>query len=957
MVADELAGVRLRPVVSLPADIERRADRYKKFCMSSDERIAAQYLSPSGFSFWRWSDDGEVIHWAGGGTIVFRSQLRQIVDALAPEGLPPFEALLMLLAACRSDWRGSPAHLGKFAKVLADAMFGGHDEWIYGSHDEWLKALAWKLDAVSSLPEARRSTTTARIALARAVFETVREPMTAAAAHSVANLLRGSSIKLFATNTGQAAGPDWMSDLILLSRCIDRVDLNRLEEFERTGTDLLPRPAEIDEPEFSSIRELLGSIEHDEELAGLARLARHVMAGLSLPRPLTEPEELPVGGFSDISHRGPFDRLLVSELANDDDVLMTRVALHEALYLRREAPPKSPPDSRVVVFDVGIRMWGVPRLFGTAVGLALGATVDKAAGVRFLRAEGDVLAEVPLQNREDLIEHLEVLRHETHAGAALPAVANLARATHEEAAVILVTSREATADPEFQQSLAQAGLSGLHVATVNRQGEFELTERTAFGARQLAAQRLSIDEILEPPARRSGAAASSIRLLRPEYDPELPAILSVDPFPFRLPHSIQRGRAWHIPEAGVAALTSDGRFMLWDEPGLAARQLSDGIPPGEVLHRGGDPDTLRAVVRGRKGVFLIQADVETGEVSSLWLAAKSLKVQAACEHNGRLMLIRKGEIESFDPVSGEFLQELRIPAGLKWRNGRYFTANGNLHVLSHTGLSPHFEEVFPDDFQVACTGGFDSHEHEGPVGLTVGGAFVTWDRKTILTSSDIPIAPPLRITDVSFDGDVVLLESINTYQKATVHLSAGRCTPVCDAIADSSSVQWVHQRSVRTRFRMFSISPGPRLSFWNKGSSVWEIARQTTSGVMRVQSISGGDSRRTTPFDALRPCLLPGDRRFQLRVATAPDGSRIYVDSRGLLHLRSSNIEIPELSFVILDDGELACWSSDGTRVGPHYLIGNPGTVNRNEPGRVAALHIQTQLNRFLDHCTSHGNR
>ena len=83
--------------------------------------------------------------------------------------------------------------------------------------------------------------------------------------------------------------------------------------------------------------------------------------------------------------------MLVSELANDADVLMTRVALNEALYLRREAPPKSPPEQRIVIFDAGIRMWGVPRLLGTAVGLALGANADKASEVKFLRAEGDQL--------------------------------------------------------------------------------------------------------------------------------------------------------------------------------------------------------------------------------------------------------------------------------------------------------------------------------------------------------------------------------------------------------------------------------------------------------------------------------------------------------------------------------------------------------------------------------------
>ena len=115
------------------------------------------------------------------------------------------------------------------------------------------------------------------------------------------------------------------------------------------------------------------------------------------------------------------------------------------------------------------------------------------------------------------------------------------------------------------------------------------------------------------------------------------------------------------------------------------------------------------------------------------------------------MLITQGEVESFDPHSGEFLQSTRIPAGFKWRNDRLFTSNSTLHALSHTGLSPHFEQVFPDDYRVSCTGRFYSHVHGGAVGVTLGGAFVTWDRKTILTSCHLSVPPPLRVADVSFN--------------------------------------------------------------------------------------------------------------------------------------------------------------------------------------------------------------
>ena len=80
----------------------------------------------------------------------------------------------------------------------------------------------------------------------------------------------------------------------------------------------------------------------------------------------------------------------------------------------------------------------------------------------------------------------------------------------------------------------------------------------------------------------------------------------------------------------------------------------------------------------------------------------------------------------------------------------------------------------------------------------------------------------------------------------------------------------------------------------------------------------------------------------------------LLIHLRDMIHLRSSNTAIPELSFVILDDGELACWSSDGTMVGPKYLVSGRGEVDRSEAGRERALAIRDQFNRFLNHCVDH---
>jgi len=84
-----------------------------------------------------------------------------------------------------------------------------------------------------------------------------------------------------------------------------------------------------------------------------------------------------------------------------------------------------------------------------------------------------------------------------------------------------------------------------------------------------------------------------------------------------------------------------------------------------------------------------------------------------------------------------------------------------------------------------------------------------------------------------------------------------------------------------------------------------------------------------------------------LRAARWPDGSRAYLDDRGILHLQSKRTEIPEVSMVIPDvDGPFSAWSSDEVLSGEEYFIGkqkpSPGA------GRIIASHIRQFVSEIL---------
>src|SRR6185295_3201779 len=60
-----------------------------------------EYLRAPADAEWRWADNASAIVWRDGSTIAFREEISQILEWLAPNGLPPFGSIVHLLAATR----------------------------------------------------------------------------------------------------------------------------------------------------------------------------------------------------------------------------------------------------------------------------------------------------------------------------------------------------------------------------------------------------------------------------------------------------------------------------------------------------------------------------------------------------------------------------------------------------------------------------------------------------------------------------------------------------------------------------------------------------------------------------------------------------------------------------------------------------------------------------------------
>jgi len=78
-------------------------------------------------------------------------------------------------------------------------------------------------------------------------------------------------------------------------------------------------------------------------------------------------------------------------------------------------------------------------------------------------------------------------------------------------------------------------------------------------------------------------------------------------------------------------------------------------------------------------------------------------------------------------------------------------------------------------------------------------------------------------------------------------------------------------------------------------------------------------------------------RGCTLQIAEWPCGSKAFLDGRGLLHLKSHDPAIPEISLV-LSDGEVAGWTSDGLVCGSAFFFEG---LHHSEPKRVFERILQ----------------
>jgi hypothetical protein len=231
-------------------------------------------------------------------TIALREELALVIEALRLAGLPRFDLVVTVLAAT--------TEAGRRELKLTD------------------------LPAI--FRTARDPATKASLVQ---VLASRRTELAGTAAAATADRLRGSD----APHGAHQHRDSWVlreARAWLRSRIAALGE--QLELAVRTGMSAVPEPAALDLPHATRALRLLDELDRDALLATTAARARRLLAAWRpLRGRLGEPQVAAITPAG-LSLRGPLDRLLLSELAHDPDVLLARLALGEALARRARRP-------------------------------------------------------------------------------------------------------------------------------------------------------------------------------------------------------------------------------------------------------------------------------------------------------------------------------------------------------------------------------------------------------------------------------------------------------------------------------------------------------------------------------------------------------------------------------------------------------------------------------------------
>ncbi|MGV3598289.1 MAG: hypothetical protein ACO1PI_10510 [Bacteroidota bacterium] len=458
--------------------------------MKPNAQEAVDYFTQHKGFFWHWADNGQVIEWDNGETLCYKAEIVDLLRQLKGQDIVPFSSIILFIAACSDNYKTSR---GKevLETFLNTTIRNGKRE-----VEILLQQSLTFMDALSGLPKDVKNSVVKKAHILSEVFQ-LQQNLSNITWLFLADELDSGRIDLSKEITRPMLLSDYFKEALgaLNAAGLMYPTTEKLVMKVLTGLPEIPESIEVIVPETES-KELLIQLTNEPTTAGIANLTTHLIAALNIPMHSQGSGEQPLGGISDITNKGSYDRLLLSELAQDEELLTARLVNNEALYFRREEPPEDVNRKRVILLDTTIKMWGKPRFFGISAALACTLNTKHGETIEAYVLGGDYHQRVDLFSKNGVVESLKELNPALHCGKALNTfVSEQSKTNNDE--FILITGDWQHQSYDFQALFAVAKTSLNFIISVSRDGELRLFECINGNAKLINTTKFDLEMLVQ----------------------------------------------------------------------------------------------------------------------------------------------------------------------------------------------------------------------------------------------------------------------------------------------------------------------------------------------------------------------------------------------------------------------------------------------------------------------------
>lgn len=230
-------------------------------------------------------------------------------------------------------------------------------------------------------------------------------------------------------------------------------------------------------------------------------LIKRIWSGLKIPMRHLSPGEQPIGGVSDMTNKGDFSRMLLSEFANEDEVFMNRVANNEALYIQREIPPEENVFERIILIDTSLKNWGTPKVLAFASAIAV-IKHPKAHSECKVFALGQNSIPIKLDKVEEVIDHLNIVSPVLEVSQSLEKFFSEEH-TEKDLEVFFITNQENLENQKLQKVIHENRDRLKFLVTTSAEGELNFYKHHKGTRKHVQKIMLPLQELWANPPKRN----------------------------------------------------------------------------------------------------------------------------------------------------------------------------------------------------------------------------------------------------------------------------------------------------------------------------------------------------------------------------------------------------------------------------------------------------------------------